>query len=78
MATTCPGRHSCGAPFPGWLDGDPPTVKYDEKKMLVFFRKSNDCKAYSKFIHVKNCSAYTLYRLVKPANSCQYRYCGTD
>ena len=77
MATACPDRPSCGTYYPGWLDGDPPTVKYDEKTMAVYFRKSNNCKAVGSFIRVKNCGAYTIYRLVQ-APSCNHRYCGTD
>ena len=77
MATACPDSGSCGAYFPGWLDGDPPTVKDEEKMMTVYFRKSNNCKAVSKYIRAKNCGAYTIYRLV-PTGSCNYRYCGTD
>ena len=76
MATTCPDRGSC-ASFPGWLDGDPPTVKYGEKPMTVFFRKNSNCKKDSRSITVKNCGAYTIYRLF-PATTCTHRYCGTD
>ena len=78
MATTCPDSGSCGAYFPGWLDGVPPTVKYEEKTMKVYFRKYNKCKIDdTKYIRVKNCGAYTIYRLV-PTRSCYHRYCGTD
>ena len=77
MATTCPDSGSCGAPYPGWLDGDPPTVKEGEKTMTVFFRKTKTCKDERAFIRVKNCTAYIIYRLV-PTNTCYYRYCGTD
>ena len=77
MATACPDSGSCGAYFPGWLDGDLPTVKDEDKVMKVFFRKSNNCKADFTYIRVKNCTAYTIYRLA-PTRSCSYRYCGTD
>ena len=77
MASECPDSKSCGASFPGWLDGDPPTAKYDEKQMTVYFHKQNDCKADSKYIGLKNCGAFTIYKLVK-APSCSHRYCGTD
>ena len=76
MATLCPDSGRCGATYPGWLDGDLPTVKDEEKSMTVYFRTSN-CKGVSKFIRVKNCSFYTIYHLV-PTQNCLYRYCGTD
>ena len=78
MASTCPDSGSCGAHYPGWLDGALPTVKDGEKTMTVYFRKNDNCKAKSIYILIKNCGAYTIYRLVKPANNCHYRYCGTD
>ena len=77
MASECPDIPSCGSYFPGWLDGDPPTVTYGEIQMTVYFGKTNDCKDKSKYIRVKNCGAFTIYNLVK-APSCSHRYCGTD
>ena len=77
MATACPDIGSCGARFPGWLDGDPPTVTDGEEIMQVKFHKNN-CDDDSKYITVGNCGGYTIYQLVMLANTCQYRYCGTD
>ena len=77
MPSTCPDSKSCGAYFPGWLDGVPPTVKYDEKQMMVYFRKGTSCNTISTYIQVKNCGAYTIYGLV-PTGNCNERYCGTD
>ena len=76
MATTCPDKERCGAHFPGWLDGDPPTVKNVEKQMWAYFNNRN-CYNDHRRIRVKNCGAYTIYHLV-PAQSCAHRYCGTD
>ena len=77
MPSACPDRGRCGVYFPGWLDGDPPTAKHEEKTMQVHFHKNNNCKVDSKYIQVKNCGAYTIYRLI-PTTSCLFRYCGTD
>ena len=76
MATSCPDSGSCGTSYPGWLDGNLPTVKDEEKTLKVYFR-INNCKAAATYIRVRNCGAYTIYRLV-PSPGCTYRYCGTD
>ena len=40
MPTACPESGSCGAYYPGWLDGDPPSVNDGEKKWRSSFVKT--------------------------------------
>lgn len=64
MATECPQvTGTCGTTYPGWFDGDHPTVDEGEVERTVFFRKglSRYCQE-NNFIKVKNCSSFYVYR----------------
>ncbi|XP_058943681.2 uromodulin isoform X1 [Pocillopora verrucosa] len=76
MPTECPHDNTCGTTFPGWLNGDHPTVDEGEVKGTVCFSKgSNRCCEETSFIRVKNCSSFYVYYLVP--TKCPYRYCFT-
>ena len=76
MPTTCPPLDTCGTLYPGWLEGDHPTVDEGKVKRAVCFSKGlgRCCKKRS-FIRVKNCSSFYVYYLVP--TPCPYRYCFT-
>lgn len=78
MATTCPPLNRCGASFPGWMDGDHPTVAGDKALTRVRFRTSQtDCKGSTVAIRVTKCDSYYVYKLSAPGR-CNLRYCGND
>ena len=73
MPTTQVEMNRCGTAFPGWLNGNHPTVADGEVVRKVCFHQCDD---NSLIIKVKNCASYFIYRLVP--TSCSRRYCGTD
>ena len=78
MATKSPGRDHCGASFPAWLNGDHPKVADGSVKRKVCIHKhDSDCDVH-RFIDVKNCGSYYVYKFIEIALSCNFRYCGTD
>ena len=76
MATTSPGTHKCGAPYPAWLDGVHPTVANGTVRRTVCINKITTCGVKS-FVDVKNCTFYYIYKF-HYSNTCDFRYCGTD
>jgi len=77
MPTTCVNRGKCGTDWSGWLKGGHPTVADGEVRRKVCFGASPDCCKDRKYITVKNCSSYYLYKL-GGTPGCDMRYCGTD
>lgn len=76
MATTCPPEKRCGARFPGWMEGDHPTVAGQIVHKTVFFHMYDNCKTHSVNIQVTKCDSYYVYNLKYPGR-CNLRYCGT-
>ena len=77
MPTTRVPAYRCGTDWSGWLDGAHPTVEDGVvKKTVCFSDRSTGCK-YPKYISVRNCGSYFIYKLPKPPG-CPSRYCGTD
>ena len=77
MPTTCVDRGKCGTDFPGWLKDGHPTVADGEVVREVCFHAFSNCCDASKYIKVKNCSSYYVYKL-GATSGCALRYCGTD
>ena len=76
MPTTCPPRDTCGTTFPGWLNGDHPTVEDGEVSRTVCFTRSlRRCCSSSHNIRVRNCTSFYVYFLVP--TRCNYRFCFT-
>ena len=78
MPTKCPKILRCGTHAPGWLNGSHPSVADGIVTRKVCFHWSNKCCRWSNNIRVKNCGAYYVYELQKPAlgKACSLRYCG--
>lgn len=77
MPTTYVEKYRCGTSFPGWLNGNHPTVADGEVDRQVCFHKYEDrCQEYHQ-IKVKNCTSYHVYKLISTLG-CPLRYCGTD
>ena len=78
IPTTCVPKNRCGTSFPGWLNGNHPTVADGDVRRQVCFHKNSECchHGYNN-IRVKNCTSYYIYKLL-PTAGCNERYCGTD
>jgi len=77
MLTTCVDKYRCATHSPGCLKGGHPTVADGEVRRKVCFGPSPDCCKDRKYITVKNCSSYYVYKL-GGTPGCDLRYCGTD
>ena len=78
MPTSCPRKYRCGTKFPGWLNGDHPTV--DEgvvTREVCLHRNDCSCKEIIYGIKVKNCGSFYVYNLFG-GPSCSWRYCYTS
>ena len=77
MPTTRVPANRCGTVWSGWLDGAHPTVEDGEvSRKVCFSDRSTGCKS-SKYIFVKNCGSYFIYRLIEQPR-CHSRYCSAD
>ena len=74
MPTKLVGMNRCGTAYPGWLNGNHPTVADGVVTRKVCFHQ---CDGNSNIIKVKKCTSYFIYRLL-PTGGCPRRYCGTD
>ena len=78
MLTKCVDQGKCGTTYPGWLIGGHPTVAEGKVDREVCFDACPHCSCNkNKYIKVKNCSSYYVYKL-DGTPSCALRYCGTD
>ncbi len=82
MSNSCVRKGRCGGGFPGWLQGNLPTVAEREKRLKVCFSNNDGhgnshCCFKETLIDVKNCISHFLYRLTRTTGGDQ-RYCGTD
>ena len=70
MPTTCVAQSKCGTSFPGWLNGNHPTVAEGDVRREVCFHKNSICchHQYGN-IRVKNCTFYYIYKLL-PTSGC--------
>ena len=75
MPTTRVPRQRCGTVNSGWLNGAHPTVEDGEVRRSVCFSDGHAGCKHPKYISVKNCGSYFIYKLVPP--TCYSRYCGT-
>ena len=76
MPETCPPTGSCSAEYPGWLNGNHPTVAEGEVTRMVCFHSGASCCSLNNSIKVLNCNKYFVYQLT-PLRYLQ-RYCGTN
>lgn len=77
MATRCVPKNHCGTHVPGWLAGSHPSVEEGIVWRKVCYHWDSSCCKTNKSIQIKNCSAFYVYRLVKPPD-CDLRYCGNN
>ncbi|XP_067673314.1 oncoprotein-induced transcript 3 protein-like [Haliotis asinina] len=78
MPTSHVDINSCGANYPGWLNGTLPSVSDDIVDMTVCVSFYNEPCRKQVTIQVKNCTHFYVYFLVK-MGGCSERYCfGTD
>ena len=75
MADHCVRKLHCGTYAPGWLKGNHPAVDDGEVQRQVCFHSEGECCKNSKFILVKNCGHFYVYKL-SPTPFCPSRYCG--
>ena len=75
MPDKCVLAYSCGIIHPGWLNGEHPTVAEGVVTREVCFNSGTDCCGWSRYIDVKNCASYYVYKL-KSTNGWWFRYCG--
>jgi len=78
MPTACVPKLRCGTHAPGWLNGSHPSVADGIVTRKVCYHWSSGCCQWHNNIRVKNCGAFYVYELQKPAggNVCSLRYCG--
>ena len=77
MAETCVDSlmsQFCSTDAPGWLSGGHPAVAEGAVRRKVCFAYFFGCCSYSKYISVRNCGAFFVYKLEPPR--CNLRYCG--
>ena len=76
MAETCVDSFMsfCSTDAPGWLSGGHPTVAEGAVRRKVCFAYLFGCCSYPKYISVRNCGAFFVYKLEPPR--CNLRYCG--
>ena len=75
MPSSCVARYYCGTHAPGWLVGGHPTVAQGIVSRKVCFHWTSGCCQWSRYIRVRNCGAFYVYRL-SPTPACNLRYCG--
>jgi len=76
MPDKCVLGHRCGVPYPGWLNGEHPTVAQGVVTLKVCFNDAyGSCCGWEEDIQVKNCTSYYVYKL-KSTNGWYFRYCG--
>ena len=77
MPTTRVPAYRCSTELSGWLDDAHPTVEDGEiERTVCFSDRTTGCKM-SRYIFVKNCGSYFIYKLRRPPY-CNSRYCSTD
>ena len=77
VVTKCPTADRCDTTFPVWLRGDHPTVVEGKVRREVCIQRMGNCCRGSRFIEVKNCGSYYIYKLHYPG-VCNARYYSTD
>ncbi|XP_046568264.1 oncoprotein-induced transcript 3 protein-like [Haliotis rubra] len=74
MPTSHVDINSCGANYPGWLNGTHPSINDGTVYRVVCVSGYNDPCRKQVTIRVKNCGHYYVYYLMK-MHGCSERYC---
>ena len=78
MPTSCVSKLRCGTNASGWMNGAHPTVDQGKVTRKVCYNYFGNCCNWSNDIEVVNCGQYYVYKLSRPSNGCNLRYCGSD
>ena len=76
LPESCPPLDRCNAHYPGWLNGNHPTVADGEVTRTVCYHYGDICCNWTNTIKVRNCGDFYVYEL-QPSPSSYLRYCGT-
>lgn len=76
IPTIRPGRRHCGSLAPIWINGKHPTLPGEELKVIACANLDNSLKGcmYSRYIRVKSCGDYYVYKLQPTKHRCM-AYC---
>ena len=75
MNTNCGySTYYCHTSYPGWLNGNHPSVEEGIVTRQVCFGSGSCSCSYATYIKVLNCGSFYVYKL-KPTPTCNLRYC---